>query len=48
MTRADAYAWLSEALGIPRHECHIGLMKLEDCVRIGQVVWDRFGALSSR
>jgi hypothetical protein len=47
MTKTDAYAWLSQALGIPRHECHIGLMKLEDCVRVGQVVWDRFGTLSS-
>lgn len=45
MTKHQAYDWLSEALGIPRQDCQIGLMKLEDCSRVSQLVWERFGAI---
>jgi len=30
-TRSEAYGWLAEQLGIPKHECHIGLFTKEMC-----------------
>jgi hypothetical protein len=36
----------AKVLAMPREECKIGLMKLEDCSRVGQAVWERFGALA--
>lgn len=32
--RSDAYAWLSNALGIPPHETHIGMMDLAQCAKV--------------
>lgn len=46
MTKREAYDWLAQALGMPREESKIGLMTLEDCSRVSQAVWERFGALS--
>jgi len=46
LTKREAYDWLADVLGIPREECKIGLMKLDDCARVGQAVWGRFGELS--
>ncbi|MFG6417265.1 zinc-finger-containing protein [Roseateles sp. DC23W] len=46
MTKHEAYEWLSNALGIPRRECQIGRMKLEDCCRVSQIVWERFGQVA--
>ena len=31
MTRADVYRWLSEKMGLPVEETHIGLFDLEQC-----------------
>lgn len=31
--RNEAYAWLAQALGIPREDCHIGMMDVELCLR---------------
>ncbi|WP_457326060.1 zinc-finger-containing protein [Roseateles sp. P5_E11] len=45
MTKHEARQWLAQALGIPREECQIGLMKLEDCARVSQAVWERFGVI---
>lgn len=42
MTRRDAYAWLAKALGIPKEQCHIGMLCLADCRRVKQLVWDTF------
>jgi len=48
MTKHEAYEWLSQALGMPRNECQIGLMKLESCTQVSRAVWDRFGAIQSK
>lgn len=48
MTKREAYDWLAEALAMPRNDCKIGLMKLNDCARVSQAVWERFGAIASR
>jgi hypothetical protein len=45
MPRPDAYAWLAQELGIPRSHCHIGLMELDNCRRVGHIVWERFGKI---
>lgn len=45
MIKREAYDWLAQALGMRREDCMIGLMTLEDCSRVGQAVWERFGAL---
>ena len=34
MTRGTAYAKLSDALGIPQQECHIGMMDVATCGRV--------------
>lgn len=36
MSRKNAYAWLSGALGIPNEQCHIGMFDLSMCK---EVVW---------
>lgn len=47
MERPEAYAWLAGELGIPREECQIGLMGLASCRRVPDIVWERFGRLTS-
>jgi zinc-finger-containing domain len=47
MTKREAYDWLAQALAMSREDCKIGLMTLEDCSRVGQAVWDRFGETST-
>lgn len=34
MTRSEAYAWLSEKLGVPIEKCHIGMFDVDDCKRV--------------
>lgn len=34
MSRASAYKWLSEQLGINRKDCHIGMFDEETCERV--------------
>lgn len=46
MSKREAYEWLALTLNMPREECRIGLLKLEDCSRVNQAVWERFGALA--
>lgn len=44
MKRGSAYAWLSETLGIPKNECHIGMMNVADCNRVYDAsIMKRFG-----
>lgn len=35
--RNAAYGWLASALGIPRDDCHIGMMDVETCLRVVDV-----------
>lgn len=46
MSRAAADAWLSQALGRGAARMRIGLMDLDDCRRIPQLVWEHFAQLS--
>jgi hypothetical protein len=48
LPRPEAYAWLAQELGIPRQHCHIGLLELDDCRRVSQIVWERFGSMPDR
>jgi hypothetical protein len=34
MSRKDAYAWLSQALGVPPDDCHIGMFDVDMCKRV--------------
>jgi hypothetical protein len=43
MSRPEAYAWLSRATGISHEKCHIGMMNLDECSRVKQLVQERFG-----
>lgn len=36
-SRAKAYSWLSETLGIPSEHCHIGMFDVEVCKRVIEV-----------
>lgn len=37
MRRNVAYAWLSERLGIPREETHIGMMDVDRCKQVIEI-----------
>jgi hypothetical protein len=45
MNRHQAYAWLSDATGIPRERCHIGMMTAEQAQSVVEAVaargWER-------
>jgi hypothetical protein len=47
MSRAAAYQWLSQALCIPRESCQIGMLELDDCRRVKDLVWERYGRLQA-
>ena len=34
MSRADAYAWLAEQIGVARQNCHIGMFDVDQCQRV--------------
>lgn len=34
MLRAEAYAWLADAMQIPKEECHIGMFNVEQCLEV--------------
>lgn len=36
--RKDAYVWLSEELGVPFDECHIGMFDVDMCERVIEAV----------
>lgn len=38
IARNRAYSWLSEQLGIPGDQCHIGMFDLEQCQRVIAVI----------
>jgi hypothetical protein len=40
MTRSEAYAWLSEQLGIPRRHTHISQMTEAQCYKVVELVMD--------
>lgn len=42
-TRRGAYRWLSEQLGIPREEAHIGMFDIDMCRRVLEVINDMKG-----
>lgn len=37
MSRAEAYAWLSKTLNIPKEDCHIGMFDENTCQRVVEV-----------
>ena len=39
--RNDAYAWLSEKMGLPREKTHIGMFDVEQCQRVIQIINER-------
>lgn len=41
MARQDAYAWLAVQLQMPVDRCHIGLMDVDDCNRVMDVMLAR-------
>lgn len=43
LTRPAAYAWLAEMLAVSPDDCHIGLMDLEQCGTVTDLVWEHFG-----
>jgi hypothetical protein len=43
MERSQAYDWLAQALEIPRARCHIGMLQMDECLRVSGLVWQRFG-----
>lgn len=36
-SRSDAYAWLADAMGMPRGKCHIGWMDVEQCRKVARL-----------
>lgn len=38
MSRRQAYAWLSKAMGIPETETHIGMFDVDQCRRVVELV----------
>ncbi len=34
VARSEAYALLAQRLGVPQHECHIGMFNEEECERV--------------
>lgn len=40
-TRSEAYAWLSDQLGIPFPECHIGMFDVEMCRNVIEICNER-------
>lgn len=34
MTRSEAYEWLSVQLGVPKGDCHMGMMSRADCEKV--------------
>lgn len=37
LSRADAYAWLAQAMGLTKATCHFGLFDLDQCKRAGDL-----------
>ncbi len=37
MSRGNAYRWLSDRLGIPFDDCHIGMFDIDTCGRVVEV-----------
>lgn len=42
MNRGEAYAWLAEQLNIPKSQCHIGMMDVDDCMRVILAAYEYF------
>lgn len=40
-SRKAAYAWLSEKMGIPKSECHIGMFDLDLCAKVENICLER-------
>ena len=36
--RGSAYAWLADALGIDKRDCHIGMFDVETCRRVVEIL----------
>jgi len=45
MTRAKAYAWLAEQMGLTSSECHIGKFNNEQCERVIELCTNKGGTL---
>ncbi|MFK3857834.1 zinc-finger-containing protein [Agrobacterium pusense] len=38
MSRTAAYLWLAEKMGLPAHNCHMGMFNAAQCERVVEVV----------
>jgi hypothetical protein len=38
MTRTEAYIWLADKMGLPAHNCHMGMFNEGQCERVVEVV----------
>lgn len=41
MSRGDAYRWLRKAMGLPKKECHIGMMDSSQAMKVVALVRER-------
>lgn len=41
LSKSDAYAWLACELGVEPDRCQIGLMSLDECRQVRELVWER-------
>lgn len=44
MKRGEAYLWLSERMGLPQKECHIGSFNVEQCERVIAIMEEAYNA----
>lgn len=47
LKRGDAYAWLREAMGLTRDECHIGMFDETTCMRVVSLCEEKRKSLSA-
>jgi len=47
MRRTEAYAWLSEAIGLSRSNCHVGMMDEAQCAAVVAACRERKAACQS-
>lgn len=41
MSRGAAYEWLAERMGLPEKECHIGMLDVEQCRKVVQIMKEK-------
>lgn len=40
LTRTEAYAWLAVQMGMPKGDCHMGMMTREECAKVEALAKD--------